>query len=440
MKKIIALVLAATMVMGLGACAKKEVKAPETQAETVEPLTQAAAESPEAETAAETKAAETKPAETEAEAATQPVQETIATEKPVNVHPIIVSDGQTAQYPDNKIAYTLDWGKLTLKGDEAKTYAGLEEQLSKLGEKIKTTVLADVDRFMETIKDAQDNGRTDLQEQVNETKVHAERSDSNFFSVRVDTFVDFGGAHPGTLIGAYNYDTKTGKQLVLGDIVADKDKFLTYVKEDLLNNYKKEEFFDLDKDFAKYQLDAAENAADDTKRAFTWLLGYDGIQIIFNQYDIAPYAAGQQFVDIKFADHPEFFKKGIELVPDSYVVQVDDSKDDAGYRVVTHNVKTKAGDFVWKLKFEDDDENYLYIYPAGSNTSVAKIPGGDPQTNKPVEADHPVEGLNVSQGQSTTEQVVDPYDFVATAFDRAKGKSVTKHYTLDDAGLPVEIK
>ncbi|GEM_PF-6499690 len=445
MKRITALVLAAVMVISLGACAAKAAPEPETAAaETVEPFTQAASQAA-VETAAP-EIAETKQetvAESKAEAEqteTAAAQEVIASEKPVLLHPLIISDAQVAQYPDNMTAYRLDWGKLSLREDEQAAYPALVAALERMGEKVKTNVLADIDKFLETIKESKENGRTDNPELCNETKVIAVRSDSNFFSARTDTFVNYGGAHPGALIGAYNYDTKTGRQLLLSDIICDSDKLIAFIKEDLLKNHQKEEFFDLEKDLAKYKCDAAESKADDTERSFTWLLKYDGIQIIFNQYDIAPYAAGMQFVDIKFAEHPELFKKGIELIPDYYVVQTEDTRDDAGYRTVIHDVKTKAGDFVWKLKYMDDDECAYFIYPAGSDAKIAEIPGGEAQHNEAVEADHPAEGLNCSQRRLVTEQVVDPYDFTTTAYDRKAGKQVTRRYTLDDSGIPVEVK
>ncbi len=53
-----------------------------------------------------------------------------------------------------------------------------------------------------------------------------------------------------------------------------------------------------------------------------WFLTNDGVTIWFNQYDIAPYAAGPVTVEISFAEHAEWFEKQYESGKTSYVKEL----------------------------------------------------------------------------------------------------------------------
>ena len=49
-----------------------------------------------------------------------------------------------------------------------------------------------------------------------------------------------------------------------------------------------------------------------------WTISETGLSIYFNQYDLAPYAAGSQQVDISFKAQPQLFQSRYVVEKESY--------------------------------------------------------------------------------------------------------------------------
>lgn len=91
------------------------------------------------------------------------------------------------------------------------------------------------------------------------------------------------GAHGGTIVSGYTYDIKTGKKLTLKDFIKDMDELKKFLKE-WVKNQKDDIFYPeagetIDKCFnGEYELQFA-------------LVGKE-LRVYFQEYDIAPHAAG----------------------------------------------------------------------------------------------------------------------------------------------------
>lgn len=97
-----------------------------------------------------------------------------------------------------------------------------------------------------------------------------------------------GGAHGHELVAAYNFDTQSGERYTLSDIILDGSKFesLTkYVKNHIKEN--QDLFFD-EEIIGDFEVN------DQTQFYFT----ESGIDLIFQQYEVAPYAAGHPTISI----------------------------------------------------------------------------------------------------------------------------------------------
>ena len=133
-----------------------------------------------------------------------------------------------------------------------------------------------------------------------------------------ESYSQLGGAHPSTFFAGKNYDTKTGSELTLQDVVANYDDVYQYVLDELAKNEKQPEnencYFDGYEDTVKemfYGNSDFESAVTDANSEETglypmpafsvqWYLGDDGLNILFNDYDIAPYAYGPSLVTIPY--------------------------------------------------------------------------------------------------------------------------------------------
>ncbi|HEY1037647.1 MAG TPA: DUF3298 domain-containing protein [Candidatus Paceibacterota bacterium] len=96
-----------------------------------------------------------------------------------------------------------------------------------------------------------------------------------------------GSAHPFTATIAYNFDLKTGDLIGLSDIYKDKAQFLqavsTFAKKEL--QPKLESFFE-------------DGISPQEQNFSVYTLVEGGIRFVFDQYQVAPYAAGEQSVTV----------------------------------------------------------------------------------------------------------------------------------------------
>ena len=122
----------------------------------------------------------------------------------------------------------------------------------------------------------------------------SEKQDS-ILSYQVTTSCYLGGAHGSHVVWYYNFDRASGKLLDIHDIVPkDKEKLvLTEMGEQLCRDWDA-------KDLADLQEQTGITMLGDLYLTNNFLLKKDSITFLFNQYEIAPYAAGLISVTIPF--------------------------------------------------------------------------------------------------------------------------------------------
>ena len=106
-------------------------------------------------------------------------------------------------------------------------------------------------------------------------------------------FVNFfylGGAHPGSYHWSVNYDFSTGQELTLGDLFIPGSPYLERISEYCIPELTE-----------KLEFDIWEEGAVPTPENYqVWALTSEGVLIIFDEYQVAPYAAGPQQVIVPF--------------------------------------------------------------------------------------------------------------------------------------------
>ena len=104
-----------------------------------------------------------------------------------------------------------------------------------------------------------------------------------YLSIVEKIYINTMGAHPITIVKGHTYDVETGKKLTLNDFITDTNELKSFLK-DWVKNQKEDYFYPeageaIDKYFnGEYEMQFA-------------LYGNE-FHVIFQQYDIAPYAAG----------------------------------------------------------------------------------------------------------------------------------------------------
>lgn len=158
----------------------------------------------------------------------------------------------------------------------------------------------------------------DMEEYTFDRDILVTRSDETVLSMAVMESSYLGGAHPFGMTTGRTFDTQTGEELSLKDVVTDYDSLYEYVKKNLEENYDQSMFFE------DYQDTLQKMFYDESGDYGTvqWTISQTGLTIYFNQYDLAPYAAGSQQVDISFKDQPQLFQSRYVVEKESYAEAV----------------------------------------------------------------------------------------------------------------------
>jgi hypothetical protein len=122
-----------------------------------------------------------------------------------------------------------------------------------------------------------------------------------------------GAAHPNSHTETLNYDLKNGKQLKLADLFKPGAKYLQTLSTYCITDLKKQ-FKEKNAEFLEDQL--KEGAAPTAKNYESWTITRQGLGINFDSYQIAPYAAGPQFVMVPYSALKDLIK------PDGPIAQL----------------------------------------------------------------------------------------------------------------------
>jgi hypothetical protein len=110
-----------------------------------------------------------------------------------------------------------------------------------------------------------------------------------------ESFYSAGAAHPGDNIVTANYDLSTGQSISLASLFQPGSKYLETISSYSINALKNK--LGSDADLTQIKTGAAPKS--DNFQAF--LITDQGLVIIFNEYQVAAYAAGEQEVTIPYS-------------------------------------------------------------------------------------------------------------------------------------------
>ncbi len=108
-----------------------------------------------------------------------------------------------------------------------------------------------------------------------------------------ETYFEAGAAHPGNMTVTFNFDTQTGNVMTLDSLFTPGSEYLkriaTYVQKDLKNKYGDSDLI-------------AQGAAPKAENYEAFVITDAGIRFIFNQYQVAAYAAGEPEVLVPYVE------------------------------------------------------------------------------------------------------------------------------------------
>ena len=190
--------------------------------------------------------------------------------------------------------------KVYVQGDG---YDALKQSLTSLNKKLVSQNKEEYASYKKEAEDMRNNYPEMKQSYVCNYEFNPVRFDHTVVSMYWLKYYDLGGAHPSSVTEYHNFDTQTGKELELGDVVKDLPGFRIYVKGELSDQKEEKGLFE---DY-ETTVDSL-FAGTDGYGLLEWCITRTGVRIHFDQYVIASYAAGAVEVEVPFAGNEAMFQ------------------------------------------------------------------------------------------------------------------------------------
>ena len=206
----------------------------------------------------------------------------------------------------------------------AYVYPALSESLESFTRQSAQLARADAKECLELVETLAEDGFVDPSGDFSAAcRAYIQRADTRVVSLMQHRSMDNGVNNQALDIKTgYNYDTLTGKELALGEVVTD----LSALSEVLVEKLR--ELFPAQADSVRDFMDEAflrESLVSDS--AFSWVLGYEGISFYFNSDVNFPCGRQSVKVYVPFAEYPGLFVNQYTEVPKAYSCDIllDDS-------------------------------------------------------------------------------------------------------------------
>ena len=262
--------------------------------------------------------------------------------------------------------------------DENK-FPGLNKALEDNNKSTREYQLKFIDNNIEFAKESYDGNSEYYHPLETSVKPFVRRADTLVTSILYKGYEYTGGMHGESYYYGENYDTKSGAELELADVVDDMDALSGAIEGQLYNFYSET--------FGDSELNIQEVINDGS--SYSWTLDYNGITFYFLPYSIDSYVESMVTVTVANEAYPNVLKKeykqspkayGVELEPDlplfydvtgdGYIDKVyatgrESIDGDSGYINITVNGETYSEenwffDYDATLVHTADGKNYIY--------------------------------------------------------------------------------
>lgn len=363
-------------------------------------------------------------------------------------------------YELNVLLANAQYPEVHLNSCCAQAYPDLEKALSDFNAANSAKILNEYEQLSEdALLEAKDNVDSFDTYRILE-EVHVRRADSNVLSLLYSDSYYGGGAHGSYYKTGITFDTQTGKELSLTDVVTDINAISENIKTQLYSKHSADEFY-ADFDFTSYFNESYEN--------ISWVLDYHGITFFFNPYEIGPYSTGIVTVTLSNSEYPDAVKQKYQNIPEDYTVELTLSDDfyydvDGNgfgddicitahvseydmyekYIISINNNQSEISDYVYGVEsvlVHASDKNYLYIEITRENDwrelIVYDISSGQARNKKTIAAGWASEMVDTEENLVLEQVMTDPNSFdLETRTDVLSTVTGSKNYRISDTGLP----
>ena len=228
-----------------------------------------------------------------------------------DVRPIHIACGEGYEYEcvenGSSIAIEASYPVVMLRYDDENNFSKLNKALADNNKSTKEYQLKFIKDNLEFARESYDVYDEYYHPFESRVKPLIHRGDTVVTSILYSGFTYMGGMNGDSYYYGENYDTQTGKELNLFDVVNDRSSLSYALREQL------EDIAD-----SNVNLDEVINA----EKEYSWTLDYNGITFYFMPYAISPIATDVVVVTLSNKEYPEVLKNEYKVTPKAYGVEL----------------------------------------------------------------------------------------------------------------------
>ena len=299
MKKIICMLLIVCMLLCLTACGQNVDTPQETESK---PTTE---EQPTTESQPTTE--------------TQPTTEDIGTQDDVSVNeikPLTLEKALHTYYEwaddYDRALVRSEHSCVTLGQADADAYPEMAQVLSQIATMQENAMLDEFDNLVSFAREELNSNRDGFVTNVSTLDVLVRRADSLVISLLSDSYSHYGQIENFRVFHGSNYDTQSGRELMLNDVVTVNNDLAQAVETELTTSVWAGDF---------YSETAVEDYFANTPYdGFSWTIDYLGLTFYFSAGDLSD--DGMLTATVPFAEYPELFNEKYLVAPTEYAVEI----------------------------------------------------------------------------------------------------------------------
>ena len=233
---------------------------------------------------------------------------TIVTEEPkddVSFISVMLGDKNIEKLNESNVIANVAWNKLKLSESDEKKFP----ELKKTFDKLNANALKDAKALMYELSDAAKDLEGDEYNPLyleGEAKIFIQRADTRVVSYLEEVYMHSGGVHPDYYYLTSNFNPKTGKKLILTDVISSIRGLPDILEAEIVGkydylNFEENQLWTIFKEYSP--------------KDYKWTIDYQGITFWFSPYDIASFTAGPPSVKLYFDEHPYIIRDEYKKAP-----------------------------------------------------------------------------------------------------------------------------
>ena len=201
---------------------------------------------------------------------------------------------------------------VTLSQGAAEDYPEMAQALSQIATMQENAMLDEFDNLVSFAREELDADRDGFVTNVSTLDVLVRRADSLVISLLSDSYSHYGQIENYRVFHGTNYDTQSGRELMLNEVVTVNNDLAQAVETALTTSVWAGDF---------YSETAVEDYFANTPYdGFSWTIDYLGVTFYFASGDLSD--DGMLTATVPFAEYPELFNKKYLAAPTEYAVEI----------------------------------------------------------------------------------------------------------------------